>query len=58
MPFVQESEKWEAYSQQKIKQGVIYEKATEADKQYVSKKMNSEYMAAIDRLSRPFARTA
>lgn len=55
MPFVQESEEWEAYSIQKTTQGVIYSEANSNDKQFVEKKMAAEYSAAIDRLARPFA---
>lgn len=55
MPFVQESEDWEAYSLEITKKGIIYGTATAADKQFVSKKMDNEYPAAVDRLSRPFA---
>ncbi|MBP6345699.1 hypothetical protein AB8Q18_04315 [Neisseriaceae bacterium CLB008] len=58
MPFVQESEEWEAYSIQMTQQGVSYGTATAADKQFVSKKIEAEYPAAIDRLSRPFAANA
>lgn len=55
MPLVQESEEWEKYSIEKTQQGVIYGVANNADKQFVSKKFDAEYPAAIDRLSRPFA---
>lgn len=54
-PFIQESEAWEQYSIDKTKQGVVYKAASDADEQFVTRKMNTEYAAAIDRLSRPFA---
>lgn len=55
MPFVQESEEWKQYSIDKTAQGVTYHTATTADTQFASKKIESEYPAAIDRLARPFA---
>lgn len=54
-PYIQESEEWEQYSIEKTAKGVVYGSVTKADEQFVSKKMDSEYPAAIDRLSRPFA---
>lgn len=53
-PFVAEPEAWEAYSIEKTQQGVSY--AT-ASSEFVSHKMENEYTAAIDRLSRLVART-
>lgn len=57
-PFLQESEEWEKYGIDKSKQGVVYSAASSSDSQYVSRKMDAEYPAAVDRLSRPFASTA
>lgn len=54
-PFVQESEEWEKYSIDKTAQGVTYSAADAADKQFVSRKVDAEYPAAVDRLARPFA---
>lgn len=58
VPFVNESKEWEAYSINAIQQGVVYSKGNAADLQFVSKKMDAEYAAAIDRLASPFARGA
>jgi hypothetical protein len=55
MPFVQESEEWETYSNQKTQQGVSYSTASTSDIQYISNRMDAEYARAVDRLSRPFA---
>lgn len=54
-PFIQESEEWEQYSIDKARQGLSYSTATAAEKQFVARKMDAEYPAAVDRLSRPFA---
>lgn len=56
MPYVKESEEWEAYGIDIAKQGVVYSSASSSDMQFVSNKMNTEYAAAIDRLAGPFAR--
>lgn len=56
-PFLNEGEEWHTYSEQMSKQGLSYATATAADQQFVSKKMDTEYAAAVDRLSRPFARS-
>lgn len=58
VPFVNESKEWEAYSINTTQRGVVYSKANAADLQFVSKKMDAEYPAAIDRLASPFARSA
>lgn len=55
MPFVKESENWEAYSIKATQQGVVYAKSTAADQQFVSKKMDKEYPDAINRVASPFA---
>ena len=55
-PFIQESEEWDNYGIEKSQQGLTYSEATAADQQFVTKKMDTEYVAAIDRLSRPFAK--
>ncbi|WP_369311117.1 hypothetical protein [Providencia rettgeri] len=55
MPFVKESEEWEAYSIKATQQGVVYSKSTNADKQYVSKRMDNEYPDAVNRFASPFA---
>lgn len=54
-PFIQESESWEQYSIEKTAQGVTYSTANAAETQFVTRKMDAEYAAAVDRLSRPFA---
>lgn len=54
-PFVQESEEWEQYSIDKTAQGVTYSAANATEKQFVARKVEAEYPAAIDRVSRPFA---
>ncbi|MGG4603471.1 hypothetical protein ACLPHM_01635 [Paenalcaligenes sp. Me131] len=54
-PFVEEAEEWKQYSITKTAQGVTYTTATTSDTQFVVRKMDTEYVAAIDRLSRPFA---
>lgn len=54
-PFIKESEEWEAYSIKTTQQGVVYSAANSTDKQFVSQKMDTEYPAAIERLSSPFA---
>lgn len=55
MPFVKESEEWEAYSINTTQQGVVYAKSTAADQQFVSKKMDKEYSDAVNRVASPFA---
>lgn len=57
-PFLKESEEWEAYSIKTTQQGVVYSAATSTDKNFVSQKMDTEYPAAIERLSSPFALTS
>ncbi|WP_311750951.1 hypothetical protein [Proteus columbae] len=57
-PFLKESEEWEAYSVKTTQQGVIYSAANSTDKKFVSQKMDTEYPAAIERLSSPFAITS
>lgn len=56
MPFVNESEQWDAYSIKTAQQGLVYEAASAADMQYVSNRMDAEYAAAIARVASPFAR--
>lgn len=56
MPYVKESEEWEAYGVNIAKQGLIYSSPSATDLQFVNNKMNVEYPAAIDRLAGPFAR--
>lgn len=56
MPYVNESEEWDAYSIKTAQQGVVYSPASTADIQYVSNRMDAEYAAAIDRVVGPFAR--
>ena len=58
MPYVKESEEWEAYGVNLAKQGVSYSSASSADMKFVSNKMDAEYAAAIGRLAGPFARNA
>lgn len=55
-PFIQEGEEWDKYSADYSQKGLTYSAATTADTQFVAKKMNAEYAAAIDRLARPFAK--
>ncbi|WP_272682062.1 hypothetical protein [Providencia sp. PROV129] len=55
MPFVKESEDWDAYGVKTTQQGVVYAKSTAADQQFVSKKMNNEYVDAVNRVAEPFA---
>ncbi|MBQ0213139.1 hypothetical protein KAH51_06645 [Proteus vulgaris] len=54
-PFIKESQEWEAYSVKTTQQGVVYSAANASDKQFVSNKMDTEYVATIARLSNPFA---
>ncbi|EPF72140.1 hypothetical protein [Acinetobacter rudis] len=54
MPLVQESKDWEAYADRITKQGVAYTSASSKDRQFVEKKMDAEYPAAIERLASPF----
>ncbi|WP_207625557.1 hypothetical protein [Paenalcaligenes suwonensis] len=54
-PFIQESESWEQYSIEKTAQGVTYSTANATETQFVTRKIDAEYAAAVDRLSRPFA---
>lgn len=54
-PYVKESQEWEAYSIKATQQGVIYSVANASDRQFVSKKIDAEYVDAIARLSSPFA---
>ena len=57
MPYVNESERWDAYGKKIAQQGVTYASASSADMQFVSNKMDREYAAAINRLASPFARS-
>ncbi|UNM97175.1 hypothetical protein MMG00_04815 [Ignatzschineria rhizosphaerae] len=54
-PLVQESKEWEQYSLDLTKTGVTYSAATSSEKKFATQKLEREYPAAIDRLSRPFA---
>lgn len=54
-PFIQESKDWEQYSLEKTAQGITYSPANHTQKEFVAKKLDKEYGAAVDRLSRPFA---
>lgn len=56
VPFLNESEDWEKYGINVAQQGVVYSAATTSDMQFVSKKMDAEYAAAVSRLATPFAR--
>lgn len=56
-PFVQESEQWDQYSIEKSKKGLTYSPASSAEKQFVAKKMDSEFGVAIDKLERSVAIT-
>lgn len=58
MPFVNETEEWEAYADNIVKQGLVYGSASTADMKFVSNKMDAEYASAVNRFASPFARNA
>ncbi|AOA58514.1 hypothetical protein [Acinetobacter larvae] len=56
-PFLEESNEWEAYGIKMAQQDLSYVPANSAEQAFVSKKMDQEYPAAINRLAAAFTRT-
>lgn len=55
-PFINEGKEWEQYSIDVANQGVVYSKASASDMQFVSKKMEAEYLDAMNRFMNPFSK--
>lgn len=53
-PLITESREWSAYSKQHVEAGIIREKASASDKQYVNNRLDKEFLASLSKVISSF----